>query len=454
MSIQKSDTNLQWSSSYGQIWKMALPISFAILIPQLNFLINTIFLGHYESDPDAMAVGGITGVYYLIFAAIGYGLNNGLQTLIARRAGQDRPEEIGKLFTQGIWIGLGLSVLGITLTYTLTPLLFDRILQNAELSRKAIQFLQVRVWGLPLLYVYQLRNALLVGINQSRWLIVGTLMEAATNVFFDYALIFGHWGFPEWGFQGAAFASILAEAVGLVTIYSVIRQRRIGQTFSLFRTWRFDKTYAGHILEVSAPLMFQTAISIVSWQYFFLLIEHHGPTALKVSNVMRNMFGLPGCLTWAFAATTSTMVSNLIGQGRTDEVPVLIRRILYMSVAATGTICIALNIWPEGLLSLFGQNDAFVQEAIPVLRVVTLAMVLMSFSTIFLNTVTGSGNTRVTFKIEAGAIFGYCIYVYLVTDYFYLPILYSWMSEWLYWISLFIPSWWYFRSGKWKNKEI
>jgi hypothetical protein len=44
--------------------------------------------------------------------------------------------------------------------------------------------------------------------------------------------------------------------------------------------------------------------------------------------------------------------------------------------------------------------------------------------------------------------------VYLVTDYFYLPILYSWMSEWLYWISLFIPSWWYLRSGKWKNKEI
>lgn len=433
---------------------MALPISFAIFIPQLNFLINTIFLGHYQSDPDAMAVGGITGVYYLIFAAIGYGLNNGLQTLIARRAGQDRPEEIGKLFTQGIWIGLGLSVLGITLTYTLTPLLFDRILQNAELSKKAIQFLQIRVWGLPLLYVYQLRNALLVGINQSRWLIIGTLMEAATNVFFDYALIFGNWGFPEWGFQGAAFASILAEAVGLVTIYSVIRQRGIGQTFSLFQTWRFDRTYAGHILEVSAPLMFQTAISIVSWQYFFLLIEHHGPLALKVSNVMRNMFGLPGCLTWAFAATTSTMVSNLIGQGRTDEVPVLIRRIMYMSVAATGAICIALNIWPEALLSLFGQDDSFVQEAIPVMRVVTVAMVLMSFSTIFLNTVTGSGNTRVTFKIEAGAIFGYCIYVYLVTDYFYLPILYSWMSEWLYWISLFIPSWWYLRSGKWKNKEI
>ena len=454
MSNTGTHTDLQLSNSYRQIWKLAIPISFAIFIPQVNFLINTIFLGHYSADPDAMAVGGITGVYYLIFAAIGYGLNNGLQTLIARRAGQDRPEEIGKLFTQGIWIGIGLSVLGIVLTYTVTPILFDRILQSDALSKKAIDFLQVRVWGLPLLYVYQLRNALLVGINQSRWLVIGTLMEAGTNVFFDYVLIFGNWGFPEWGFQGAAFASILAEAIGLITIYAVIRQRGIGREFSLFQTIRFDRTYARHILEVSAPLMFQTAISIVSWQYFFLLIEHHGAMALKVSNVMRNMFGLPGCITWAFAATTSTMVSNLIGQGRAEDVPILIRRILYMSMAATVTICLVLNIWPEMLLSLFGQDEAFMIAAIPVLRVVTVAMTLMSFCTIFLNAVTGSGNTRVTFKIEAGAIVGYCIYVYLVTDYFHLPILYSWMSEWLYWTSLFIPSWWYLRSGKWKNKEI
>ena len=454
MSNPAIHTDLQWSSSYRQIWKMALPISFAIFIPQVNFLINTIFLGHYSTDPDAMAIGGITGVYYLIFAAIGYGLNNGLQTLIARRAGQDRPEEIGKLFTQGIWIGIALSVLGITLTYTVTPILFDRILQSDALSKKAIEFLQIRVWGLPLLYVYQLRNALLVGINQSRWLVIGTLAEAATNVLFDYVLIFGNWGFPEWGFQGAAVASILAEAIGLITIYAVIQQRGIGREFSLFKTIGFDRTYAGHILEVSAPLMFQTALSIVSWQYFFLLIEHHGPLALKVSNVMRNMFGLPGCLTWAFAATTSTMVSNLIGQGRTEEVPQLIRRILLMSMAATISVCLILNIWPEMLLSLFGQDDSFIAAATPVLRVVTVAMTFMSFSVIFLNSVTGSGNTRVTFKIEALAIFGYCIYVYLVTDYFYLPIIYSWMSEWLYWISLFIPSLWYFRSGKWKNKEI
>jgi Na+-driven multidrug efflux pump len=200
--------------------------------------------------------------------------------------------------------------------------------------------------------------------------------------------------------------------------------------------------------------MFQTAISIISWQYFFLLIEHHGKTALGVSNVMRHLFGLPGCLTWAFAATTSTMVSNLVGQGKSDEVPLLIKRILTLSVSASVFVCILLNIWPEVFLMPFGQSETFIAEAIPVLRVVTVAMAIMSFATISLNAVTGSGNTRVTFLIEFASIIGYCLYVYLTAEYFFLPITYVWMSEWIYWFSMFVPAWWYLRAGKWKNKEI
>ena len=453
MSVTPSST-LQFSNTYRQIWKMALPISFAIFIPQINFFINTIFLGHYTNDPIALAAGGITGVYYLIFAAIGYGLNNGLQTLIARRAGQEQRKEIGKLFTQSIWIGIGLSVLGITLTYTLTPKIFSWMLHDPALSQKSIEFLKIRIWGLPLLYVYQLRNALLVGINQSKWLAVGTLAEAATNVLFDYLLIFGNGGFSEMGFNGAAVASIIAEGVGLITIYSVIQNRGIGREFSLFVEKRTDKKYIGHILSISAPLMFQTAISIISWQFFFLLIEHHGKTALSVSNVMRHLFGLPGCLTWAFAATTSTLVSNLIGQGKSADVPLLIKRMITLSFSITAVISIALNIWPSLFLMPFGQNEAFEAAAIPVIRVVTMAMVLMSFGTVYLNAVTGSGNTRVTFLIEAGTILGYCIYVYLTAEYFFLPIEYVWMSEWLYWFGMFLPAWWYMRSGRWKNKEI
>ena len=446
--------NLQVAISNRQILKIAMPISLAIFIPQLNFITNNIFLGHYSSDNYALAVAGITGVYYLIFAAIGYGLNNGLQALIARRAGENRPEEIGKLFTQGVLIGLLVAGLGIIITWTITPYLFGLIIHDPEVHKKAVEFLRIRIWGLPFLYIYQLRNALLVGTNQSRYLVAGTLAETVTNIGLDYVLIFGMLGFPELGFNGAAIASVIAEFVGMFVIFLVIRWKGISQRFGLFQDLKWNKENSSLIFSMSAPLMFQHAISIISWQFFFLLTEHHGDMALKVSNVMRNIFGVFGCVTWAFAATTNAMVSNIIGQGKKEQVNSLLKKIIKLSTGVAVVVCLLLNLFPEIFLSVFGQGDEFVAAALPVLRVVSAAMILMSFSIITLSAVTGSGNTRVTFYIELFAIIMYCIYVYLVSEYYFLPIKFGWMSEWLYWLCLFVPSLLYIRSGHWKKKVI
>ncbi len=447
-------TGLQVEISNRQIFRIAIPISLAILIPQLNFITNNIFLGHYEGDTAALAVAGITGVYYLIFAAIGYGLNNGLQALIARRAGENRPEEIGKLFTQGVLIGLLVAVAGILLTWLLTPAIFSFIIHDPVVKEKAVSFLRVRIWGLPFLYIYQLRNALLVGTNQSRYLVAGTLAETLANILLDYLLIFGHWGFPELGFNGAAIASVIAEFVGMFVIFLVIRWKGISQRFGLFRELRWNKENSALIFSMSAPLMFQHAISIISWQFFFLLTEHHGAMALKVSNVMRNIFGVFGCVTWAFAATTNAMVSNVIGQDKKEQVIPLIKRIVKLSMTWAIVACALLNLFPETFLSIFGQGDEFIQAALPSLRVVTTAMLLMSFSIILLSAVTGTGNTRTTFLIELFAIVMYSTYVYLVNEHFFLPIHIGWMSEWLYWLCLFFPSLWYIHSGRWKAKVI
>ncbi len=452
MAATAPHSNLKVEISNRQILKIALPISLAILVPQLNFITNNIFLGHYSQK--ALATASITGVYYLIFAMIGFGLNNGLQTLIARRAGENRPKEIGKIFGQGVFISLIIAVVGILLTWFVAPVILKNVLHNPETSNDAIQFLKIRIWGLPFLYMYQMRNALLVGTNNSRYLVAGTLAETIANIGFDYLLIFGHFGFVEMGLNGAAVASIIAEFIGMFVIFIVIHYKGVGRQFEVFRHLKWSREYAKQITSMSLPLIFQLAISIISWEFFYILIEHHGQTALAVSNVMRNVFGLVGCLTWAFAATSSTMVSNVIGQRRKEEVQPLIRKIVKISTGVAIVLASLVNLFPGVLLSVFGQNEIFIEAAIPVVRVVTLAMVFMSFAVVWLNAVTGTGNSRVTFLIELLTIILYCVYVYVVLEKYHLSITYGWMSEWLYWLSIFGLSYWYIRSGKWKGKVI
>jgi multidrug resistance protein, MATE family len=443
---------LRVDTGYKQILGVALPISLAILVPQINFITNNIFLGGLGQHQLASA--GITGVYYLIFAVIGNGLNNGLQALIARRGGQNLPNEIGKLFFHGAWIALAISSLGILITYTIAPGILRAVIHDGQIAEQVINFLRIRIWGLPLLALYVTCNALLVGTNQTRFLVWGTLSEASFNVFFDYSFIYGKFGFQAIGFNGAAYASIIAEGAGFMVMAFVIYVKGLNRSFKIFDQPKFDFPVSKLILIQSSPLIAQYAISIISWEYFYILIEHHGAQALAISNTMRNIFGMFGVFSWAFASATNMMVSNIIGQGRINEVIPLIKRISKISFSISLVFFLALNTVPELFLSFYGQGDDFIQEAIPVVRVVSVALLMMSFSTVWLNAVTGTGNTRVNLMIELITIAIYCTYVYLVLEVFNMHITWGWGSEWVYWVSMFTMAFFYVRSGKWKNKVI
>jgi multidrug resistance protein, MATE family len=446
----QQDLRLQTTTT--QIFGMAGPIALAIFVPQINFIVNNIFLGGLGQR--ALASAGITGVYYLVFAVIGNGLNNGLQSLISRRAGQNLHKEIGKLFFNGVWVALAISAIGIVITYSVGPIILRNSLHDATIADTVISFLRIRIWGLPVLYLYIMRNALLVGTNQTKFLIWGTLSEALMNIFMDYSLIYGHFGMPALGFNGAAYASIIAELTGLIVIWIVIHYKKIHQQFEMFAQTSIDPATVKLILVQSSPLIVQYAISIISWEFFYILVEHHGEMALAVSNSMRVIFGLFGTFSWAFASTCSAMTSNIIGQKRHDEVLPLIRKISLISLSISFVLFIFLNVVPQWFVSFYGQGEDFINYAIPSVRVVSVALLFMSFATVWLNGVTGTGNTVVNLTIESITIVAYSIYVYVVLEVMNMSITWGWGSELVYWSSMFVMAYFYLKSGRWKNKVI
>jgi putative MATE family efflux protein len=456
MAAVSNHSKLQLDISDRQILKIAFPICFALLVPQLNFITNTIFQGMLGTRELGSA--GITNVYYLIFAVIGYGLNNGLQSLISRRAGENRIDEIGKIFSQGIYVSFLIAMIGIAITYTITPYIFKLVLPNMAEYHRDISYLHIRIWGLPFLYIYQMRNALLIGTNNSKFLVWGTLAETVTNIFFDYSLILGHFGMPQLGFNGAAYASIIAEFVGMMVVLLIINKKGISKRFALFSNFKINWPMMRLILVQSSPLILQFAISLIAWEYFYILISRFGDQydhmALAVSNTMRNIFGLFGVFVWAFAATTNTMVSNIIGQGKQDKVLYLVKRILRLAVGFTLILCILLNLFPKEFLMIFNRSDEFIADGILPVRIVACALVLMALANTWLNAVTGTGNTKVNLIIEMFSVTAYSIYVYLVLEKWHLSINWGWASEIIYWICIFIPSFLYMQSGKWKNKVV
>src|SRR6185369_9293423 len=120
----------------------------------------------------------------------------------------------------------------------------------------------------------------------------GFMVQAGLNIFLDYVLIYGHWGFPKLGFNGAAVASVISQVIAVAIVFAIIFYKKFHHRFGLFKHLRFNTSVAGLIFRQSSPLVMQWLISVLAWLLFYILIENKGERPLAVSNAMRNIFGL------------------------------------------------------------------------------------------------------------------------------------------------------------------
>ena len=86
---------------------------------------------------------------------------------------------------------------------------------------------------------------------------------------------------------------------------------------------------------------------------------------------------------------------------------ILIKNVLYSALILS---VLSINVFAAEFLSIYGQGNGFLTEGIPVLRIVSIALLLMSVSTVWLSAVTGTGQSKVTLLIEFAAIIIYIIY--------------------------------------------
>ena len=441
------DRSLQVKITNRQILKIALPITAAMIIPNVNFLTNNIFLG--KLGVRELGNAGTTGVYYLIMMVCGNGLSAALQSLISRRGGEGNILGISKIFSQGIRIALMFALAGMLLTWFVAPLCLKPFIR-LENFKQEMDFLYIRVCGLPFLYLFQAGNAFLIGTLNTRYMMIGTIGESLVNIFFDYVLIYGALSFPQLGFNGAAVASVIAEFIGMTIVYIVIFKKQLKKKFHLFSDFSFDKKSTNSILKISAPLVLQFAISLITWLVFFILLEQYGERAKAISNAMRNVFSVAGIFIWAFATTTNTMVSNLIGQNLQHKVISAINKIMKLSFTSALIMMSLLNIFTRQFLTIFNQDAEFVNEAIPVIRIVSIGMLAMSISVVWLNAVTGTGKTKMNLLIEVVAIIFYTLYIYFVMIRWKLSLVMAWTNELVYWSVIFVIAFWFIKSGRWK----
>jgi len=415
-------------------------------------VVDTAFLGRVgEIELGASAIGGL---FYVCLFIVGFGFASGAQILIGRRNGEGNFRQIGSYFDHSLYflITIGIFIIGFSKLFS------DQILKNILLSENvyeySLKYLNIRIWGLIFAFINMAFRAFFIGITNTKYLTYSASIMAVVNITFDYAFIFGNWGFDKMGIEGAALASVIAEFTSVLFFITLAFFKVDRKKYLLFHFPKIQLSIIKKILDVAFFVMMQFLVSIVAWFGFFMIIEKTGERPLAISNIIRSLYMMFTIPIFSLGSATNTIVSNTIGEDKIDAVLPTIYRITKLSLfSILGVISLAF-IFSKQILSFYTNDATLIDASLNSFYVTLGVLVFFSMAIVLLNGVAGTANTQISLIIELIAVVVYLTTAYLLAIHLKSPTHIIWSSENVYFILLGALSMIYLRTGKWKNKTI
>lgn len=415
--------------------RIAVPISLGSLVQFIVVLTDNFFLS--RAGELEINGAGNAGLIYLTFTMMIAGASVGIQILVARFKGQENPGQMAQAFRAG---RMGLAALGLLLaTFVLGVNAlggWKLLLQNADVQAVFEPFLGVRAWGLIPFSLLMAVEADWIGQAKTRPILALALLMAGANMVLDAMWVEGWWGGTAMGAQGAAYASLTAETLGALFAWQWARRYTHPQGF-LGRAPR-NRAMERQWWSLSMPVMAQFGMTIATWASFFFFVERVGMMELKVSHLTRNAFMLAFVICSGLGQTTRTVVSTLIGEGRTRELVPAILKLAGLSYAGVWILTHGYIFYPDFLAEPFFDDSAGREAMAATLVTAFVALQFYALSSILISVLQGAGFTKPGFLIELLSVGMYVIVAYAVTLVWTQPIDVIWRADWVYFIGMIV----------------
>ena len=437
--------------SNKEIWSIALPIMLGNMAQTIINFTDTAFLGRL--GVIALGASMLAGLFYFVFTTIATGFAIGIQIIIARRFGEGNHGRIGVIFQHGSIFVLILGLILFSILYIFSDHLLLWLIDSPNIYEASLEYIKYRQFGIIFVCFNFLYRALYVGISNTKVITYSTIIMAVVNIILDYCLIFGNFGFPEMGIGGAALASFCAEvsAFTFFTVYSYITLRN--KDYSMFKLHRLESELMGRILKLATPTMIQKLFSFSVWFIFFILIEKMGETATGISSIVRSVYMILITPCFAFATTTNTVVSRIIGEGHSDQVFSTINKILKNCLLCTIPIMILVAIFPIQIARIYTDDLNLAQLVVPSIYVICFGTIFQGIGNAYFEAVSGTGNTSAALYLEAVILVIYVAFIWAMTH-LTTRVELVWTAEILYGALLGILCGIYMKFAKWDKKRV
>lgn len=354
-------------------------------------LVDFVMVSRLGTEAQAAIVPA--GIVLFTFIAFGFGVVSAVNTLVAQCYGRGEPEAAAAYTWQGLWVSAGLGVVAVGL-WPLVPGVIGTAGHAPEVERMEVVYIQI-----GLLAVFPVVGAATVanffnGIHRPMIGLWATLIANTFNVAANYALIFGHWGFPAMGIEGAAWATTISAGINFsVTVLWFIRPS-LNRAYAVLAGWRLQRDRMARALKIGLPAGVHFAADISAFTAFTLwIVGRFGTEELAANNIMMKFFEVAIIPCAGMAIAVSSAVGKAIGEGDLARA----RRFAHwgegMGMVYLAVAGVFFLLTGPGLVGTLTDSPAVIDRARDLLLVMVMFIAFDATQMIYSSALRGAGDT-------------------------------------------------------------
>lgn len=212
----------QYTSEFKYNWKLAAPVMLGMLGHTFVVFIDNIMVG--QLGTAELAAVSLGNSFMFIAMSIGIGFSTAITPLIAEADVSDNIKQARSTYKNGLFLCTGLGIVLFLGIYFSKPLMY-LMKQPKEVVELAIPYLDLVAFSLIPLVIFQAIKQFSDGMSMTKYPMYAALLANVINIFLNYVLIFGKFGFPEMGIVGAAYGTLVSRIVMVFYLWFLLRYK-------------------------------------------------------------------------------------------------------------------------------------------------------------------------------------------------------------------------------------
>lgn len=383
---------MNYKQEYKTLFKLGLPVMATQIGIIMVAFADTAMVGAY--GVDELAAAAFVNSMFMVPVVMQIGFASGITPLVGALFGRNDAEGAGRTLRAGLQVNAFVSV-GLTFVMGLLYFFLDRFGQPQELLPLIRQYYLIILASLFPMAIFNCSQQTANAVNDTAtpmWIILGANL---LNIFGNYVLIFGKWGCPELGLNGAGISTLIARwlsAIGILLVFS------LRNSYRPYFKGAVDSHKVGDVRvkvwHISWPMMIQSGVECGLWTLGAIVTGWFGKIQLAAYQVINTISQLGFMTFMSFGIAVSIRSANYTGTGDMTGVRRVTVAGLHLNMILAAVASLVFLLWGDKLTGFFSPDAEVLASA----HLLLLPLVVYQFGDAiqltFANGLRGTGNAK------------------------------------------------------------